>query len=198
MFRRFATVFMASAIAFSTVSCSDDDDEISNQITLDSEKFAGTFTGAASSSTKLEGPDGSTFYEHYVVFFGGTLVETDDAIDGKGPMVGLSLSSPTSALAEGTYKLTEYTDANQAEKPFEILHGYFYYNVTMSDGPEKSYLFDEATLNVSKSGGTYTFTLTGKVYPPIDEDDFMEGPDTSKAGKSVKVTYKGVPGELRL
>lgn len=188
-FRRLATICLSAAIAFSSISCSDDDDKE----TFDGEIFS-IKSGYSLGGVEREDGDGSSYYRQYVLLAGPGISVNGDEFTGTGDAITISFNTPEENFEAGTYTLSGFDDDITDNEAFDINYAYANYGLDGSKPTEKPttvLAFEEATLKVSKSGDTYTFHLVGTAYPEKTDKEWSNGPDLTKAPKKIKAEYKG-------
>lgn len=187
MFRKWAMFGLTAALAFTALSCKDDDEKPASQVTFGTETTGlknAVFVKAGSSD---DSRDGGTHYQHSVLLLGDGLTVDGDNIAGKGNVLVLNINSPDKTLTTGTYTYT-YEEDNSGWNAFEMRSAYFYVGGTQGGSSDESYALGQATLKVSKSGDKYSFSLTGTAYP---EDSWDYGPDTTQPSTSIKADFTG-------
>jgi hypothetical protein len=193
MFRRLATMCLSAALAFSTISCSDDDDDVKD--VFDGEIVA-IKSATISTGNSRKNAEGNTYYRHYLILT-GTGIEVDgDKITGKGDMLTVSFNSSAENIADGTYTLEGYSEI-LSDKLFDVNYSFFFRNYEMSKStyePGSVNGFDELTMTISKSGANYTIKITGKAYEMANPDAQF---DKTKPSKLFKAEYKGTLHDMQ-
>lgn len=166
----------ALILTFGVLSCSDDDNGPSNSATVEGDEVSFS-KGYIYSQENIEDDEGETGSDHtiYLMSKGLSLDAANNEIDGEGDIVGFVLfSASNDELDEGIYEIrTENLPGNATQ--FVLATEY-----NWNDGdPEYDHFCTGTygTVEVSKSGDTYTLKFNITSYTVSDGDDTEDGDD---------------------
>lgn len=174
--KRLGLFSVALILTFGISSCGDDDNGPSDSASVEDDKVSFA-KGYIISTEDVEDADGETGSTHiiYLMSKGLSIDAENNEIDGEGNVVAFALfSSSNDELDEGTYEIKSESLPGNAQQ-FVMATEYNYNGGT----PEfdNSYTGTYGTIEVKKSGDTYTFKFRVTSYTVNDGGGAEPGDD---------------------